>query len=450
MRKKGISRRSFIQRSIAGAAALRAAAAGIQADQGPARPVSANDKIQVGIIGVGMQGTPLLKICLAMDDVQVVAVSDLYDGRLARALELTEEAGPVKTFKDYRDLLALPELDAVLIVTPDHWHYQMIMDALEAGKDVYCEKPMTYKIEEGDEIIKAVKQSDRIVQIGSQWRSATVNEKARELINSGALGKITMVRASENRNSPLGAWYYPIPPDASPETLDWPRFLGPAPQHPFSPERFFRWRCWWDYSGGLATDLFVHYLTAIHYLLDLEMPESVVSDGGLFRWKDGRDVPDVLNSLYKYPNELLVNIYVTLNSSRSSSGIIIMGTEGMLEYTRDRLIYHSDRPKDSYLWITESWPKETQKLYLEQNDYDLITGLPRQEITTRAEQEHIEYHGRGRDSLWLHLAAFFDSVRTRRPSIEDAEMGNRAAVAAHMANLAYKRRAARVPGGSYA
>jgi len=170
--------------------------------------------------------------------VNVVAVCDAYRGRLERAVERT--GGRAKVYRDHREILALPNVDAVFVVTPDHLHKVHVLAALQEGKDVYCEKPLTYKVDEGVEIISAVKKSGRILQVGSQGISSPIQNKAREIVASGKLGLVTMVRASYNRNTAGGAWIYPIPPDASPETVNWEMFLGSAPRRPFSLERFFR------------------------------------------------------------------------------------------------------------------------------------------------------------------------------------------------------------------
>jgi predicted dehydrogenase len=201
----------------------------------------------------------------------------------------------------------------------------MSLDALAAGKDVYIEKPMTYSIDEGIEIAAAVKKTSRIYQVGSQGMSSATERKARELVQSGALGQVTLIRARYNRNTAGGAWIYPIPPDASPETVNWERFLGPAPKHPYSLERFFRWRCYWDYSGGIATDLFVHLVTSIHFIMGAKMPSSVMASGQLYRWKESRDVPDTLNAILVYPEGFGERLHLQ-QPVEAESGFEILGT----------------------------------------------------------------------------------------------------------------------------
>src|SRR5262249_15752357 len=204
---------------------------------------SSNGKIAVGMIGAGARAHELMQAILKRpEEGEIAGVVDAYKGRVERALERT--GGRARVYANYQDLLAQKSIDAVVVATPDHWHRRIILDAIAAGKDVYSEKPMTYRTSEGVEIIAAARAAGRIVQVGSQGVSSDSDKKAKDLILSGKLGKVTMIRASYNRNTASGAWIYPIPPDASPKTVDWEMFLGSAPKRPFSLERFFRWRCY--------------------------------------------------------------------------------------------------------------------------------------------------------------------------------------------------------------
>jgi predicted dehydrogenase len=286
------SRRQFLGRT--GAAAVYSLVSSGFALQA----AGANDQIGFGFIGTGVRGSELLGEFKDIAGVRPLIVADLYDDYLERAKEQTN--GTIETTKEYRAVLDRKDVDAVVIAAPDHWHKHMVLDALAAGKNVYIEKPMTWSIDEGEEIIAAVKRTGRLLQVGSQGKTSMLTVKAREIVKSGALGKVNMVRMANHRNNPQGAWVYPIPPDASPRTIAWEKFHGSAPEKDFDPKIFFRWRCWWDYSGGVATDLFVHLLTWLHEVMDVRGPKSVVSQGGIYRWNDGRNVPDVMNSVYDY------------------------------------------------------------------------------------------------------------------------------------------------------
>ena len=206
----------------------------------------------------------------------------------------------------------------------------MVLDALAAGKHVYIEKPMTYTIAEGKLVCDAARKSGKLVMVGSQMKTSPLTAKAREVVKSGVLGKINMVRLATYRNSPEGAWVYPIPMDASPETIDWTRWQGTAPKQDFDPKRVFRWRCWWEYSGGVATDLWVHELTTMHEIMDVKGPTSAVAQGGIYRFDDGRTCPDLLTGLYDYPGFILEVTANLGNSNRSAGGMLIMGSEGTL------------------------------------------------------------------------------------------------------------------------
>jgi predicted dehydrogenase len=209
----------------------------------------------------------------------------------ARRCGLNVDDG-VHVTKDYRRLLELKEVDIVVVATPDHWHAKMCIDAAAAGKDVYCEKPMMQKVADGVRMLEAQKKTGRILQVGSQCVSSIVYEKARELLASGALGKVNLIEGFTNRNSVMGALHWPIPKDASPQTIDWDRFLGSAPKRPFEPARLFRWRLYNDYGTGITGDLFVHLFSGMHFVTGAHGPSRVFCSGGLRYWTDGREIPD--------------------------------------------------------------------------------------------------------------------------------------------------------------
>src|SRR5271157_6002037 len=277
---------------------LSAAGAGLAAPAF-AQNVSPNDRIRLALIGAGGQGSFDARNALMAGGVELVAVSDIYDGRLTRAREVWGDR--LFTTRDYREVLARRDVDAVIVATPDHWHSKISIDAMNAGKDVYCEKPMVQRVEDGREVVETQKKTGRIMQVGSQRVSSIVYKKAQELMQAGAIGELNMVEAWWDRNDAIGAWQYSIPPDATPENIDWDRFLGRAPKVPFEPQRLFRWRCYRDYGTGVAGDLFVHLFSGMHFVMGAIGPTRVYATGGLRFWKDGRDVPDVLLGMYDYP-----------------------------------------------------------------------------------------------------------------------------------------------------
>ncbi len=268
--------------------------------------------------------------------------------------------------------------------------------------------------------------------------SSATQQKARQMVQAGKLGRVTMIRASYNRNSAGGAWIYPIPPDAGPSTVNWERFLGPAPKLPFSLERFFRWRCYWDYSGGIPTDLFVHLVTSIHYIMDAKMPESVTASGQLYRWKDSRDVEDTVNGIMVYPEGFVVNLSSTFNNqSASESGFEILGTEGSIAFRGGALPYMPENIYEDNRWVVESWTKELAEEYYADPKVQALETPATWNPEMKNRSETYEQWGKG-DTL-IHLAHFFDSVRTRKPPVEDALMGHRAAACAHLVNASIKK-----------
>jgi predicted dehydrogenase len=388
------------------------------------------------MIGVGARAQELMRAIQQVPGTEIVAVCDAYKGRLERAVERT--GGRAKVYKNYQEILADKGIDAVVIATPDHHHKVQAIDAIRAGKDVYNEKPLTYAVDEGNEIIAALRGSGRIFQVGSQGISSPIQQKAREVIQSGVLGQITSIRAFYNRNTPGGAWIYPIPPDASPETVDWEMFLGSAPKRPFSLERFFRWRCWWDYSGGIATDLFVHLMTTIHYIMDVKMPAKAVAQAALYRWKETRDVPDTINAVLEYPEGFMVNLSGTFNNQmRQEGGFQILGTEASLIIGGSTLTLKPENVVDDNRWIVESWPRNLEEQYYKDPKVSKAE-LPQTWQPTVLDDEK-QWEARGKDATVLHFEGFFNSVRTRKEPVETALVGHRAAAVAHMVNESAKK-----------
>ena len=228
----------------------------------------------------------------------------------------------------------------MVIATPDHWHLKMTQEALAAGKHVYIEKPMTHRWEDGEAFIAAVEKSGKVLQVGSQYMSMGAAQKAADFIKSGRLGQVTLVEGRFHRNTATGAWYYPIPPDASPTTVDFKSFLGAAPPREFDLRRFFQWRLFWDYSGGLPTDLFVHIVTATHQLMGVQEPESVFTFGDIYHWKNYREVPDQMTSMVRYPEGFVLRLSSTASNGHPGPLLTIYGSEGTLEYSGGSFKYY--------------------------------------------------------------------------------------------------------------
>lgn len=438
--KPGIGRRQFMQKSLAGAAAAPAILHVLgEESQASQAPTSANDKVQVGIIGVGARvQSGVLQAAVAVPGVEVIGVCDAYKGRVTRAQERL--GAQAKDYGDWRALLADKSIDAVIIATPDHWHEQQTIEALQAGKDVYLEKPMTLTVDEGPRMYAAAEKSGRILQIGSNGMSSKLQQTAREIVQSGKLGKVSLIRANYDRNSDSGAWLYPIPPDADAKTVDWEMFLGPAPKRPFSLERFFRWRCYWDYSGGISTDLFVHLMTTIHYVMGATVPEVVMAQGGNYRHQKTHEVPDTLSASAMYGKEsFMVALGGTFNSSAGGeSGFAIMGNEASLVFRGGRMTLVPEHRREGNGWIVESWPSALEKAYWADpavRKLEMPDTWPAQ-----MESQGESWTEVGPDSTVLHVARFFDSVRTRKPSVQDGRTGHHAAAVAHMVNESIRRK----------
>jgi predicted dehydrogenase len=428
-----LNRRTFVQ--------LAAAAAGTQihtlsALAAPAaQSVSANDHVQFALIGAGIQGQGDTATAIRVPGVKLVAVADCYDGRLTHAKELW--GSDIFTTRDYREILALKDVDAVIIATPDHWHKQAATDAMRAGKDVYLEKPMIHIYPDGPEIISTARSTNRILQVGSQRVSSVIYSKAKELLASGAIGKLNMVSARWDRNSSIGAWNYSVPPDADTTTCDWPRFLGSAPQIPWNAERFFQWRKWSDYSSGVAGDLFVHLFSGTHFITGSNGPTRAMATGGLRFWKDGRNVPDVLLALFDYPQGFNLSLRVNfVDGGDESEGFLFTGSEGTMEIAGQTVaITRVPREKDPGYTIStfsNAMQQEFLKQYRQKYPLPLPTGTPYTAIEKFSAP-------RGYSDSFDHFQNFFNSVRTRKQPVEDATFGFRAAGAALLSNVSLEK-----------
>ena len=300
MKRNDLSRRKFLGLSAAAGAALSAKSVAAKTIflaperlWASPRPVPAGERLRFGMIGIGMQGSQLLAQSIELPGIECAAASDLYDGRHTLAREITAKPNLPVT-RRYHELLANQEIDCIVAAVPDHWHKQVVVDAVTAGKDIYCEKPMSHSPADGIAMVEATKKTGRIVQIGSQRVSSLICKKAKEMIAQGAIGDVLLVEGWLGRNDPTGAWEYPPPSDLSPQTLDWDTWQGTVPKRPFDAYTFARWRCWKEYGTGLAGDLLVHLVSGMMFMLGINQPPTqAMSVGGILRWKDGRNMPDV-------------------------------------------------------------------------------------------------------------------------------------------------------------
>ncbi|MGA8152135.1 MAG: Gfo/Idh/MocA family oxidoreductase [Terriglobales bacterium] len=399
---------------------------------GAGNSVAPSDRVRFASIGTGTRGCELLQASLLVPGIECVAVCDLYDSRHEAALETLQKQVPAT--RNYKEILDRKDVDAVIVAVTDHQHRRIVVDACAAGKDVYCEKPMSHTVEDGFTMVDAVRKGNRIMQVGSQRVSSVVYEKAHEIYASGALGDVFCIVASWDRNSASGAWVYPIPSDASAQTIDWNAFLADAPQRPFDAARFFRWRCFSDYGEGLAGDLFVHLLSGIQFITGVnEAPKRAQSSGGLFRWKDGRDFPDLIETFYDYP-KFRVTLRCNLNNEAGES-IKFYGTRGTMEISGQTLTFApqdvSPQPEGYSL---KGWPARLRQQYLAQ--WATEHPQPGPLAYQLAEAETFTAPP-GYNDVAAHEANFFNAVRTRKPTVENEEFGNHAAIGCHLANYAY-------------
>ena len=403
--------------------------------------VAATDRIRIATIGFGGMGSGDTGYALSVPGVELAAVCDVYDGRLTRAKEV--HGSQIFTTRDYREILARKDIDAVIIGTPDHWHSRISIDALDAGKDVYCEKPMVQSVDEGQAVIAAQQRSGRIFQVGSQSVTSLVYQKARELLQSGAIGQLNMVEAWLDRNTALGAWQYSIPPDASPANIDWDRFLGRAPKRPFEPIRLFRWRNYRDYGTGVAGDLFVHLLSGLHFATGSLGPERVVSSGGLRYWRDGRDVPDVMLAMLDYPAqpthpEFTLALRVDLKSGlgQEQFGFRFVGSEGTMTTGYSDLTLSNAPPEAEPGYTIGTFPKAVQEQFLKQYREKYPEIRPSADAV-RPDKQLRYQPPEGYDAHREHHRVFYEAVRSRKRPVEDAVFGFRAAGPALLANVSY-------------
>ena len=390
---------------------------------------SANDQIQLAVIGAGGMGMADVETALSIPGVRLVAVADCFDGRLATARE--NYGQDLFATRDYREVLARDDVDAVICATPDHWHKRISVEALTAGKSVYCEKPMVHSIAQGADVVKAQNESGKTFQVGSQGMSSLGNEKAKELLAAGEIGELNYAEGFWARNDPIGAWQYAIPENATEETIDWEMFLGDAPRKPYDPLRIFRWRNYRDYGTGVSGDLFVHLFSSLHFITSSVGPRKIMAQGGLRYWKDGREVPDILLGMFDYPETEAhppFNLSLRVNFVDGTSGttfLRLVGSEGAMDVTWTEVVLRRNKavsPTDVF--------NQRKADEMDQGVEARKQMLPPAESIFMVEDGYMGAH-------FDHFMNFFRGVRDGRPVDEDAEFGLRAAAPALACNDSY-------------
>jgi len=390
---------------------------------------TANDHINLALIGAGGMGLADTNTALQILGVKLVAVCDLYQERLVAAKKLYGD--DIMVTDDFTKILARKDIDAVIVATPDHWHKDISVAAMQQGKSVYCEKPMVHSVDEGHEVVETQKKYKVVFQVGSQGLSSLGNEKAKELLAQGAIGKLNYAEGFWARNSPEGAWQYPIPMDASEKNVNWQMFLHKYPQIPFDPKRFFRWRCYRDYGTGVSGDLFVHLFSSLHFITNSAGPEKIAAMGGIRYWKDGREVPDILIGMFDYPNTRehdAFNLSLRVNfvdGTASSTYLRLVGNEGSMDVEWDKVTL---KRNTSYDPVDD--PLRNTKLSRESQKAERKKILAPDTMVYEVEKDY-------RGAHYDHFHNFFTAVRNKTSVVEDALFGYRAAAPALLCNDSY-------------
>ncbi len=427
-------RRDFLRQAGAVGAALGPVrnALAKASSKSSGRVLGANDRINIGVIGVGGRGSSdaanFAKVGADNNSCQVVAVADCYQKRINRAkdaLKITDG------YLDYREIINRKDIDAVIVATPDHWHARVALEAMDHGKDVYLEKPMTHTIEEARQLVATVKETGRVLQVGSQTTSADQWWKAKKAIADGMIGKMIMSQGSYHRNSVEGEWNYHIDEAAGPEAsgenyIDWKMWLGQAPKRPYDADRFFRFRKFWDYSGGIATDLFYHVVAPLNICWDKpQFPTKVSAGGGIYVFKDTREVPDTFHLIADYAEGHSLVLSSSMANSqhipgliRGHEGTVIMVENGQFESRADNIILRPETKR-----VRENG-QYTRKLI----NPDYKFGMDEQKIP-------VEQY----DSMTAHINNFLSCMRSRQKPHLDVETGACAQVAISMAVESYRQ-----------
>jgi predicted dehydrogenase len=379
------NRRRFLQAAIASAASY-------------SRVLGANDRIQVGAIGTGSRCQYLLSLLNRIGGNDIVAVCDVYEPRRMEAQ--SKYAAGAKDYVDYHEILDRKDIDAVVIGTPDHWHVPITIDAVRAGKDVYCEKPVTHLIEEGEPLIPAVRESKRVVQTGTQQRSWDHYLQAKDIVASGKLGQVTLIRTYWYQNHIAGQG---AGPDLDTSKLDWKRFLGSAADRPFDADQFAHWRWYWDFGGGAMTDLFVHWVDVAQWYMGQDMPSRATATGTRAILKQ-RQTPDTMSAALTYPNAI-VEFDSALLGYIEGGGIMFRGTAAAMRLHRSGFAVYNE--------------------------------IPRYSENFEPDNPILQVKSKG-DGALDHMKNFLECMRSRNTPNAPVEVGVAAARAGHVANFALR------------
>ena len=394
------------------------------------RILGANDRVNVALIGCGGRGRADADLLRQVTDMEVIAVCDVYEPQAAAARVW---AGPgCRSYGDFRKLLEQKDIDAVLVATPDHWHAAIAVLACQAGKDVYVEKPLAHSIREGRKMVEAARRYNRVVQTGTQHRSAPHIRQAAEIVQSGQIGPVHFVRVWNYLNMSLDG-IGRAADSAPPPGLDWDFYLGPAPKVPFNKNRFLEsYRWFWDYAGGMATDYGTHRLDSVHQVMGVDAPRSAAAVGGRYELRDGAETPDVLQITYEYPSFVLSyeasmlndhgcggrtpgkKYYLTRTTDDRPHGMAFYGTKGSLFADRMGFEVYPEP-------LGESGPGAVNS----------AGGAAEGFRTERVEAA-------GTDATGLHLRNFIECMRTRQKPVADVEIGHRSTTVPHLGNIAFR------------
>jgi predicted dehydrogenase len=372
-----------------------------------ARVLGANDRIRIGMIGVGDRAQDLLSEARSVSGVEIVAMADVYSRRRDDA---KKKVPGIQTFDDHRRLLDLKDIDAVIVASPLHIHARHFLDTLSAGKDLYSEKTMTWSIPEAEQCLAAAKKSDRVVQIGLQFESSGTLVDTKDWIRQGLVGKVTHVEGWMSRNTPhgKGQWVRPIPADCTASNVNWEAFLNGRPSRPFDPFRFINWRLFWEFSGGNVTENMVHQVAWIMSALDLPLPTAAYMAGGIFSENDGREVPDTIAVTLEFPKDVVVTWQSTFSNKHYALGERILGSDGTVEHTWGASDMRAGESGEGVRY----YPEKTNQ------------------------PQGVALTGKTQDQD--HMKNWIDCIRTRRTPNASVEIGYKSAIASHMANLSYR------------